>query len=98
MSRIHILGGSGSGTTTLARAVATRLRCPMFDTDDVYWLATEPPFQAKRPVTIRLRLLEDALSRESSRALAGSLCGWGDSLIGLLDVVVLLYRRGVSLV
>ena len=26
--RIHILGASGSGTTTLGRALATRLQCP----------------------------------------------------------------------
>ena len=41
--RIHILGASGSGTTTLGRALAARLQCPHFDTDDCFWLPTDPP-------------------------------------------------------
>ena len=36
--RIHILGAAGSGTTTLGRALAERLQCPHFDTDDYFWL------------------------------------------------------------
>ena len=32
--RLHTLGASGSGTTTLGRALAERLQCPHFDTDD----------------------------------------------------------------
>jgi predicted kinase len=38
--RLHLLGASGSGTTTLGRALAQRLGCPHFDTDD--WLASLP--------------------------------------------------------
>lgn len=62
----------------------------MFDTDDFYWLPTEPPFQTKRPAPLRLRLLEDELSRHSSWVLSGSLCGWGDPIIHLFDVVLFL--------
>jgi adenylate kinase family enzyme len=90
LSRIHIFGASGSGTTTLARAVAARLQCPALDTDDFYWLPTERPFQEKRPAARRLELLQDELSRTAGWVLAGSLCGWGDALIPLFDLVVLL--------
>ena len=41
--RIHILGASGSGTTTLGRALAERLQCPHFDADDYFWVPTDPP-------------------------------------------------------
>jgi Shikimate kinase len=41
--RIHILGASGSGTTTLGRALAERLQYPHFDTDDSFWVPTDPP-------------------------------------------------------
>jgi len=34
--RVHIVGASGSGTTTLGRALATQLGCPHVDTDDVF--------------------------------------------------------------
>ena len=42
--RIHILGASGSGTTALGQALAEHLRCPHFDTDDYFWLPTDPPY------------------------------------------------------
>jgi adenylate kinase family enzyme len=90
MPRIHILGPSGSGTTTLASALAARLRCPAYETDDFYWLPTEPPFQTKRPVATRLELLDAALGETEHWVLAGSLCGWGDPLIPRFEFVVLL--------
>jgi len=43
IQRIHILGASGSGTTTLGRALAERLQYPHFETDDYFWLPTAPP-------------------------------------------------------
>jgi hypothetical protein len=41
MARIHILGASGTGTTTLGKALADRLNCPHFDADRFYWLPTD---------------------------------------------------------
>lgn len=48
--RIHIFGASGSGTSTLGRAVAARLGYAFLDADDFYWLPTDPPFREKRDV------------------------------------------------
>jgi uridine kinase len=42
--RVHILGASGAGTTTLAQALAARLGCPQYDVDDYFWLPSDPPF------------------------------------------------------
>jgi hypothetical protein len=70
--------------------VAARLQCPALDTDDFYWVPTDPPFQAKRPAPIRLELQRAALSRSEHWVLAGSLCGWGDPLVSLFGVAVLL--------
>jgi adenylate kinase family enzyme len=80
MHRIHITGASGSGVSTLGRALAARLGAPQYDTDDFYWLPTDPPFAEKRPVTERLALLEPLLAGESW-VLSGSLVGWGDPLM-----------------
>lgn len=63
---------------------------PAFDTDDYYWLPTDPPFQRKRPIPERLRLLRESLESAPSWALSGSLCSWGDSLVPMFDVVVFL--------
>ena len=89
--RIHILGASGSGTTTLGLALAKRLNCPCFDSDDYFWLPTDPPYQIKRERSQRQRLLLADLLRHDSWVLSGSACGWGDVAIPLFDLVVYLW-------
>lgn len=88
--RIHILGASGCGVTTLGRAVADSSAWPYHDTDDFYWQPTDPPFRAKRPPQDRLRRLFDALMTSERWILGGALDGWGDALIGRFDLVVFL--------
>ena len=88
--RLHVLGGSGSGTTTLGQALARHWGCRHADVDDFFWLPTTPPYQTIRPAEDRLSLLKDALSARESWVLSGSLCGWGDPLIPLFTHVVFL--------
>ena len=88
--RIHILGAFGSGTTTLGRALAKRLQCPHFDTDDYFWLPTDPPFTHQRERTERQRLLLDDFTAQEHWVVSGSLCGWGDVAIPLFELVVFL--------
>jgi len=87
--RVHITGASGAGTTTLATELGRRLSWPAYDTDDYYWLATDPPYTAKRPVDERLRLLQEPL-QQPSWILSGSLVSWGDSLLPLFEAVIFL--------
>jgi len=89
--RIHTVGASGSGTTTLAKAIAQKLGCPHFDSDDYYWEKTDPPFATKRSIEERLELLQKNLSRQASWALSGSLVSWGDPIIPHFSHVVFLY-------
>jgi adenylate kinase family enzyme len=89
--RVHIVGASGAGTTTLGRALARRLTCPHLDTDDYFWLPSQPPFQNIRPTVERRTLLGADLARHPGWVLSGSLCGWGDGFIPLFDRVVFLW-------
>ena len=86
--RVHILGASGSGTTTLGSALAERLSTAHFDTDDYFWLQTDPPYETSCPMPERLERLEADLDTASSWVLSGSLCGWGDPLASRFDLVV----------
>jgi len=89
--RVHILGASGSGTTTLAEALGARLGCPHFDVDDYFWLPSEPPFQHIRDREVRRALLSADLEKPGGWVLSGSLCGWGDLYAPLFDLVVFLW-------
>ena len=89
--RVHFLGASGSGTTTLAAALAKQVGCPHLDTDNYYWFPSDPPFQHIREVEARVALLRADLEKPGGWALSGSLFGWGDVFIPLFDLVVFLY-------
>lgn len=89
--RVHIVGASGSGTTTLGQALAARLGCAHLDTDDFFWQPTEPRFQTIRERGERQALLGAALARHGAWVLSGSLCGWGDVFIPLFERVVFLW-------
>ena len=86
--RIHLMGASGSGVTTLGRALAGRLALPHHDSDDYFWLPTAPPYQTTRPATDRLRLMHEIFLPRLDWVLSGSVTGWGDELIPLFDLVV----------
>lgn len=47
--RIHLMGASGSGVTTIGRALAGRLALPHHDTDDYFWLPTVRPIGRPAP-------------------------------------------------
>src|SRR6266487_6632344 len=87
VKRIHILGASCSGTTTLGRGLAERLQYPHFETDDYFWLPTDPPYTQQRVRTERAQLLMDEVTAHDAWVVSGSLCGWGDVAIPLFELV-----------
>lgn len=89
-SRVHIVGASGSGTTTLGAAIAARFGHRHLDTDDFFWERTDPPYRVQRPREERLASLSRALGESPTWVLSGSLCGWGDPLIPEFELVVFL--------
>jgi uridine kinase len=59
--RIHIAGASGSGVTSLGRALASTLASSHHDihaTDDYFWLPTTPPCRLQRDVDEADRAIE----------------------------------------
>lgn len=84
---ILIMGASGSGQTTLGKALASRLAFTFLDSDDFYWLPTEPAYQEKRDVDLRLALILRAMESKHV-VIAGSILGWGEALEQSFDLVV----------
>ena len=85
---IHIFGPSGAGTSTLGRKICAELGYHFMDTDDYFWLPTDPQFTAPRPVEERLQLMRDEIEREQDVVISGSLVDWGDVLIPLFTLAV----------
>ncbi|HRF59570.1 MAG TPA: AAA family ATPase [Fimbriimonadaceae bacterium] len=88
--RIHVVGASGSGTTTLGAALGRRLGIEHLDTDAFYWLPTDPPFREKRPIPERVAMLLDEFGRREQWVLSGSLVSWGAPLVPYFTRVVFL--------
>ena len=78
---IHIFGASGSGTTTLGKAIAEKTGYTFLDSDDYLWLSTDPQYTTKRPSEERLALLEHDIDMAENAVLSGSLVGWGNPLM-----------------
>ncbi|WP_313562315.1 AAA family ATPase [Ruminiclostridium cellobioparum] len=91
---IHILGASGSGTTTLGCALEKELGYRHFDTDSYFWLPSWPPFKNIRPAEDRRKILEQDIHTADKWVLSGSLCGWGDVFIPSFELVVFLWLPG----
>ena len=87
---IHTFGASGSGTTTLGRALADAWGLAYLDSDDSIWLPTDIPYAEMRPRDQRKVHLAAAVSETGGCVLGGSLCGWGDFLIPRFTLAVYL--------
>ena len=84
------MGASGSGTTTLGRALADHWSVPHADADDYFWVPTVPPFVEKRPENVRRALMRDVFVPREGWVLSGSMMGWGETIVAECDAVIFL--------
>lgn len=92
INKVHIFGASGTGTTTLGKALTDKLNYKFYDVDDFYWLPTNPPFIQKRERSERQELLGRELYNNEKWIISGAICEWGDIFIPLFDLVVFLWK------
>lgn len=89
--KILITGAAGTGTTTLAQALATALGATHLEADDFLWLPTRPPYQHLADKAQRDKRLLQAIRSVDHAVVAGSVMGWGQVLEDEFDLVVFLY-------
>jgi len=89
--KIHLLGPSCSGTSTLGKLIAEKYSIFWIDTDDIFWIKTEPPFTTKREIDERVKLLKDLFEKNESLVLSGSALKWGDFIKDYLDLIIYKY-------
>lgn len=85
---IHIFGASGSGTTTLGKKICDELGYTLMDTDDYFWMPTEPKFTLKRLREERLQLMLSDMNSAENVVISGSVTDWGDSLIPYFTLAI----------
>ncbi len=78
---IHIFGASASGTTTLGDKICRELGYTHMDTDNYFWLPTDPKFTHKRPREERIELMKRDIEEADNVVISGSLVDWRDVLI-----------------
>jgi len=82
LRRIHVIGGPGSGKTTLARRLALRLDIPATDLDDIAYRAG-----AKQPLPGRLTSVR-AIAAQPAWITEGIYLWWVDDLLRSAETIV----------
>ena len=80
--RFHIMGGAGSGKTTLARELHARLGYPLYELDWIAWTK-----QGKVPLNERMAAL-DRIIAQPAWITEGAFLWWTDPLLDNADVIV----------
>lgn len=87
-SVIHIYGASGSGTSTLGKFISEQLGYTFMDTDDYFWLPTDPKYTQKRKIEERIQMMKKDILNSDKVVISGSLVDWGDELIPYFTLAI----------
>lgn len=82
--RIHIVGGPGSGKTTLARELGTLLDIPVYELDEVAFVG--PDFDDRPPGERQARV--EAIAQRKEWITEGIFVSWTDHLVEEADIVI----------
>lgn len=85
---VHIFGASGSGTSTLGRVLSEQAGFRWMDSDDYFWLPTEPRYTTVRAAEERVKLMLADLDAAEQAVISGSLMDWGNELIPRFTLAV----------
>ncbi|MFL5624522.1 MAG: hypothetical protein ACJ788_02895 [Ktedonobacteraceae bacterium] len=84
MKRIHIIGGPGSGKTTLARQLSTRLHILCYELDTIGW---EGGFGVERSLEVRLADIS-RIAAQPEWVTEGAFLEWTNELFRNAEVIV----------
>lgn len=83
------MGASGAGVSTLGKAVAMEFGYTQLDSDDYFWLPTDPKYTDKRTKEQRIDLMRRDLENTDRAVISGTFCGWGNVFIPNFELVIL---------
>ena len=85
---INIFGSSGSGTTTLANAIANKYNFYHLDVDEIMWKDTDPPFSERRNNIEIKAFMSKLLTKYKNVVISGSIIGIYDDLKPKIDLFI----------
>jgi adenylate kinase family enzyme len=88
--RIHIIGGAGSGKTTLACQVAARLEIPVYFLDEIYYgsdIYFKNAGEAHRSLDILLADIS-RIAAQTAWVTEGAYLGWTEELLCRADMII----------
>ena len=85
---IHIYGASGAGTSTIGKKICDEMGYFFMDTDDYFWMPTDPAYTTKREIKERLCMMHKDIDKAENVVISGSLVDWGDELIPQFTLAV----------
>lgn len=88
-TRVHIIGGPGSGKTYLATALSMQTGIEPVSLDDFFWDNRSPVYNTRRPADERDRLLQEAIAKENW-IVEGASHSWVESSFQKADIIILL--------
>jgi len=82
--KVHVIGPSGAGKTTLARELGERLDLPVYPLDPIAFTDTHWTI---RPLTDKLLAVRDIL-KQPGWVVEGGHVGWTEALLDAADVII----------
>ncbi|MBQ7172889.1 MAG: AAA family ATPase [Clostridia bacterium] len=90
MPKIHIIGGPGSGKTTLAEKLSEEIGIPHYDLDDLQWDNSSDHYGVRRDPDERAKLL-DAILQNEDWIIEGVYYAWCEKCFADADKIYLLH-------
>ncbi|OEH93850.1 AAA family ATPase [Bacillus solimangrovi] len=88
--KIHIIGGSGSGKSTVAKQLSEKYSIPHYDLDAIFWDKNAEQYKIKAPVFIRDNKLKEIVG-QPSWIIEGVYFTWLDPSFALADKIFVLH-------